>query len=166
MSLPNPITRKEQYLAKAAGESVSIPEEPHTREEMYLKQIAEGGDPGGGGKYKRDLLFGSETITYPASQLSDCTLAHDVKDYDEIIFVTGWNQDDVYCVEEWRVQADILILMTTAASDPGFQYVFPNNSGITGGGQWMRVSMGDADNKVHFRYNGSVGIYQIYGVKF
>lgn len=48
MSLPNPITRKEQYLAKAAGESVSIPEEPLTREEAYLDAIAKQGGGGGG----------------------------------------------------------------------------------------------------------------------
>lgn len=38
----NPITRKEIYLAKVAGDQVETPE-PITREEMYLKKIAEGG---------------------------------------------------------------------------------------------------------------------------
>lgn len=46
-----PITRKEKYLAKAAGVAVETPE-PVTREEMYLDVIAESG--GGGG------------ISYPA----------------------------------------------------------------------------------------------------
>lgn len=43
--LPNPITRDEKYLAKAAGVEVDIPT-PITREEKYLNAIAEGG--GGG----------------------------------------------------------------------------------------------------------------------
>lgn len=48
MSLPNePITRKEQYLAKAAGQDVEIPAKPITREEEYLDAIAK--KPGGGG---------------------------------------------------------------------------------------------------------------------
>lgn len=41
-----PITRKEQYLAKAAGKDVETPE-PITREEMYLDAIAKSGDGGG-----------------------------------------------------------------------------------------------------------------------
>lgn len=46
-ALPSePITRKEMYLAKAAGVAVETPE-PVTREEMYLDAIAESG--GGGG---------------------------------------------------------------------------------------------------------------------
>lgn len=44
----NPMTRKEIYLAKMAGEDVSVPE-PMTREETYLKKIAENGGSGGGG---------------------------------------------------------------------------------------------------------------------
>lgn len=44
--LPNPITRDEKYLAKAAGVEVDIPT-PITREEKYLNAIAEGG--GGSG---------------------------------------------------------------------------------------------------------------------
>ena len=46
--MSDPITRKEQYYAKMAGEDISIPE-PITREEQYLDEIAEGGGGGGGG---------------------------------------------------------------------------------------------------------------------
>lgn len=46
-NLPDPKSRKESYLAKAAGMDVEIPEKPESREEQYLNAIAEGG--GGGG---------------------------------------------------------------------------------------------------------------------
>lgn len=49
MSLPSePITRKEAYLAKAAGQDVEIPAKPITREEEYLDAIAKGSGGGGG----------------------------------------------------------------------------------------------------------------------
>lgn len=49
-----PITREEKYLAKAAGQSVEVPE-PITRKEMFLDAVAKsgGGSSGGGGA---DLL--------------------------------------------------------------------------------------------------------------
>ena len=37
-----PVTRREVFLAKAAGQDVETPT-PVTREEMYLKKIAENG---------------------------------------------------------------------------------------------------------------------------
>ena len=45
-----PITREEKYLAKAAGQSVEVPE-PITRKEMFLDAVAKsgGGSSGGGG---------------------------------------------------------------------------------------------------------------------
>lgn len=43
-----PVTRKEKYLAKISGESVSIPS-PITREEQYLYEIAVNGSGGGEG---------------------------------------------------------------------------------------------------------------------
>ena len=48
--MDNPITRKEMYLAAAAGERLNLPE-PFTRVEYYLKRIAEryGGGTGTGG---------------------------------------------------------------------------------------------------------------------
>lgn len=42
-----PITREEKYLAKAAGQSVSVPE-PITRKEMFLDAVAKSGGSGGG----------------------------------------------------------------------------------------------------------------------
>ena len=56
MALPNkPITRKEQYLAKAAGQATSVPEYPITREEAYLDKIAKGGGGSGGTSNYNDL---------------------------------------------------------------------------------------------------------------
>lgn len=48
-----PITRKEQFLAKAAGQAVDVPE-PVTREEIFLQQIA---DAAGGGSQTSTLLW-------------------------------------------------------------------------------------------------------------
>lgn len=47
MALPDPVTRKEMYLSKAASGSGNVPPEPVTREEMYLAEIAKGGGSGG-----------------------------------------------------------------------------------------------------------------------
>lgn len=41
--MSKPITRKEEYLAAAAGDKVDYPANPITREEAYLQRIAEGG---------------------------------------------------------------------------------------------------------------------------
>lgn len=49
MTLPEPKSRKEQFLATAAGMTgVTLPE-PASREEQYLDAIAQGGGGGGGG---------------------------------------------------------------------------------------------------------------------
>lgn len=49
--LPTPVTREEQYLAKAAGMNVEIPK-PITRTEKYLQAVANsGGGSGGGGAF-------------------------------------------------------------------------------------------------------------------
>lgn len=49
MALPNnPQTRKEMYLSNMAGQGTALPSEPHTREEEYLDFIAKNGGGGGG----------------------------------------------------------------------------------------------------------------------
>lgn len=47
-NLPEPESRKEAYLAKAAGVSVEELPTPASREELYLNAIANGGGGGGG----------------------------------------------------------------------------------------------------------------------
>lgn len=49
MAIPNkPITRREMYYSNMAGQSTPLPD-PVTREEQYLKEIAENGGGGGTG---------------------------------------------------------------------------------------------------------------------
>lgn len=62
-SLPEPKSRKESYLAKAASMEVSVPEAPESREEQYLAAIAEGG--GGGTAYTagEGITIADDTIS-------------------------------------------------------------------------------------------------------
>lgn len=60
MSLPIPITRKEQYLSAVAGNPDEVPEYPITREEQYLAAILEGGGDGGTTDY--EALINKPTI--------------------------------------------------------------------------------------------------------
>ena len=48
-NLPNPVTRKEQYLSVMAENTAQYPEEPITREEMYLDYLCKNGTGGGSG---------------------------------------------------------------------------------------------------------------------
>lgn len=46
-NLPDPVTRKEQYLSVMAENTAQYPEEPITREEMYLDYLCKNGTGGG-----------------------------------------------------------------------------------------------------------------------
>lgn len=48
-NLPNPVTRKEQYLSAMAENTAQYPEAPITREEMYLDYLCKNGAGGGSG---------------------------------------------------------------------------------------------------------------------
>ena len=48
-NLPDPVTRKEQYLSVMAENTTQYPEEPITREEMYLDYLCKNGMGGGSG---------------------------------------------------------------------------------------------------------------------
>lgn len=69
-SLPEkPLSRKESYLAKIAGEDVVIPEAPESRTEQYLAYIAENGGGGGGTTYTAGdgitIAHGEISVTAP-----------------------------------------------------------------------------------------------------
>ena len=78
MTLPNPKSRKEQYLAKAAGMSTTIPEKPESREEQYLEAIANNGG-GGGGTTNFDNL--TNRPKYNGTTMDSTTDIPEVKTY-------------------------------------------------------------------------------------
>ena len=64
-----PETRKEVFLAKMAGESVTVPD-PITREELYYEQIIEAISGGGGGGGGLSSVAHDETMTGAGTALS------------------------------------------------------------------------------------------------
>lgn len=117
--------------------------------------------------FKKDLLYGNSSITFPPSTETSITLNEDITDYDYICFVLGFNTTNVLCFSfEWSIAVDDLLqTVEGATSDTAKQLVMPLNTG-SNPQEWVRVSRGNADNKLSVRYNGAAGIYKIYGVKF
>ena len=73
-AIPNvPLTRVEQYLAKIAGQNVAIPNVPLTRLEQYLAHIAENGSGGGGNPNTQQTIQG--TVANPWGNVSYSELA-------------------------------------------------------------------------------------------
>jgi len=66
-TLPTPETRREMFLAAAAGESVSKPE-PITREEMFLDAISSGGAGDAYTKAETDVLLAGKQNTLTTAQ--------------------------------------------------------------------------------------------------
>lgn len=74
-ALPNvPLTRIEQYLAKIAGQDVAVPNVPLTRLEQYLASIAESG---GGATSLTDVTFNG-TLAQPLSAANYTTLMQQI----------------------------------------------------------------------------------------
>lgn len=97
--LPEPASRKEQYLAKAAGMDVDELPEPASREEQYLNAIAEGGGGGGGGSYTagtgieiqdKEISVDTDTIQEKLTAGENITIA------DNVISAAGGGGDTVY----------------------------------------------------------------------
>lgn len=118
----------------------------------------------------KDLLYGNETITHPPTQTTSIQLSEDFTNYDMLLVVGGFTSSGIKAIENWIVDAQDLAGFETAISNAnGKIYVFPFNAGITGGGQWVRMGI-DPEDATHktltFIFNGEVGIYKIYGIKY
>lgn len=122
------------------------------------------------GGFTKDLLYGNEVITFPPAQSTSIQLSEAFTDYDLLLVVGGFVSSNVKCVENWIADAQDLAGFETAISNAnGKIYVFPINAGATGGGQWVRMGINpeDATHKtLTFLFNGEVGIYKIYGIKY
>ena len=121
------------------------------------------------GGFTKDLLYGNEIIAHPPTQNSSIQLAEAFTDYDFILVVGGFTSSGVKVIENWLVDAtEITSLETAINNSNGKIYVFPFNTGVSGGGQWVRMGQ-DPEDATHktltFVFNGEVGIYKIYGIK-
>lgn len=114
--LPNPITRSEQYLAKIAGENVSLPD-PITREEIYLNAIANKGGGGGiSGTEEWTAEFQALSFIYyeafsergadcviilpSATIICNATLEHDAETGDVVVVCDNWSLSDLTPIPE------------------------------------------------------------------
>lgn len=142
--LPTPKSRKEEYLAKAAGMDVGIPDEPKSREEQYLNAIAEGG--GGGGGYvlpiaSADTLGGvkiGENLSIDASGILSAIGGGGGG-------FTTLTSDDYNWPETGTKDSVALWLL-----DPGIYYV-DNSQGLD-----TKIKVHDSDSSAY--YNGAVFI--------
>ena len=75
-----PKSRKEQYLADIAGQDVELPAEPKSREEQYLAYIAENGG-GGGGSGTSNFNQLSNRPKYNGTTMTGNTNIPEVKTY-------------------------------------------------------------------------------------
>lgn len=112
----------------------------------------------------KKTLYGSEQISYPAIQTADITLSDSFDNYDEIEVVCGWTADNVLGYRSFTTPSEMLSQTTANSdSDTGKMFLCGVNSKET---QWVRISKGSSNNALHCRYNGSVGIYKIVGIKY
>lgn len=76
MALPNePHTRSEMYLNNIATGSGDIPTEPHTREEMYLDYIARNGGGGSSGGGVLNVTVTNRTLNKTYSEIETAYLS-------------------------------------------------------------------------------------------
>lgn len=117
-----PITRKEYFLAKAAGMDVNTPE-PITREEMFLSKITGGGGGSGGGGSAASVPWNDVTfIDYDGTVLYSYTLeeAQKLTELPPLPTQTGlicqeWN----WSLEDIKAQNGPVIVGATYITDDG-----------------------------------------------
>lgn len=118
--------------------------------------------------YAQDILWGSDTITYPPTKPATIDLSHAYDDYDMLFIITGFTSTDVYDYQSWTLlTSELAQAAVDPTSDTEKIIPLPCNTGGSSGGQWVRVgNHGSTKESLALRYNGDVGIYKVVGVKF
>ena len=124
-NLPEPASRKEQYLAKAAGMDVDELPEPASREEEYLNAIAENGG-GGGGETKPIKVLTSADYNYPKTAPDSISLGL----LESGFYKVDSNDTYVFCPTKRKNVKDVLYYVCEESSNGAvWVYVFDPNNG-------------------------------------
>lgn len=145
--LPNPESRKEAYLAKAAGMDVEIPEQPESRLEQYLEAIAEGG---GGATYTAGdgIDITNDTISVDTNTIQEKLTAGDgISIADDIIKATNTGKARVLTTADydypdanptgialWRLPAGLYSLLPEVQ---GYTSIYFNTPQDANKGLWL-----------------------------
>lgn len=118
---------------------------------------------GGGGSYTKTLLYGSATITYPATAASTVTLSETMENFDELHFAFGFNTSNVHVISELTVDVDIMKQLVSTSQGENAKLLICDI--YAGGNQYVRIGK-DSNTKLSFIWSNGVGIYNVYGVKY
>lgn len=133
-NLPDPVTRKEQYLSVMAENSTQYPEEPITREEMYLDYLCKNGTGGGtGGTTNYNDLTNKPTIN--GVEVSGNKTSADYKISAEVTRVDHGTADTTFELpaNQYHTWGEVASLTLTLAAETSGQ----------AGGYWFSFDSGD-----------------------
>lgn len=134
-NLPNPVTRKEQYLSAMAENTAQYPEEPITREEMYLDYLCKNGMGGGsGGTTNYNDLTNKPTIN--GVEVSGNKTSADYKISADVTAIDHGTADTTFTLppNQYHTWGEVAALtLTLAAEESGVvnEYHFAFDSGAT-----------------------------------
>lgn len=102
MALPDePHTRLETYLAKLAGQNVTIPDTPISRIECYLEYLCENGGGGGGGGFTPSPSAGGHNGIFRGQSLGSSLTA------DQSAAIQAGNFDGMYVGDYWTINGTV-----------------------------------------------------------
>ena len=134
-NLPDPVTRKEQYLSVMAENSTQYPEEPITREEMYLDYLCKNGTGGGsGGTTNYNDLTNKPTLN--GVEISGNKTSADYKISAQVTQTDHGTADTTFTLQpnQYHTWGEVAALtLTLAAEEAGVvnEYHFAFDSGDT-----------------------------------
>lgn len=139
----DPITRKEMFLAAAAGDGNDIPE-PITREEKYLKKIAESGGGSGGTGDMQASVYDPNGAVAEAGGIAEFT------------------DDSIRAVDGIEAVGAYEPLTLTLIQD---KYIYQNNGNLIDFGSSVTTEIAVQEGekyRITGRYSGNAALYAFY----
>ena len=151
--LPEPKSRKESYLAKAAGMDTTIPEKPESREEQYLEAIAEGGG-GGGSDINVVQTTGTSTTDVMSQDATTKMIYPDIANYPTRIVINSGNAsaNEVLAINGNSASVDGIAISPDSNNTAKIATLGRASDSIASG---RKATVAYGDNSISIGYNSS-----------